>query len=182
MLNLNAEREAVHVSERLPADSPPEPPGEPPAPVPLSADAPALPAERRKRKRKAIVKHMKLERLSEPGKENPALRAVPPAEEAPQTPRTYIRVSEEKQIVSVPLLLINEQLGAAVERFNVCACDDCLRAITMNSLDLMPPMYLRVVSQADEDEVNRRLQERRAEAIRALAKVCIAALAKPFHE
>ncbi|MCL2077157.1 MAG: hypothetical protein FWH08_01975 [Oscillospiraceae bacterium] len=133
-----------------------------------------------RRRRKAIVKHIKLDKLLEPVAENPALKAVP----AEERDRVYVRVSgtsSERQIVSVPLMLINEQLGAAVERFNCCACDECLRAITDSALDLMPPMYVRVINAADEDEVNRLIREQRPEAIRVLARLCISALSKPFH-
>jgi hypothetical protein len=130
-----------------------------------------------RRPRKNITKNLK---LSDSGTSNPALRAIEPEEAKPV--KAYIRASDEKQIVSVPLLLINEQLGAAVERFNVCACDECLRGITIAASDLMPPMYVRVTNAADEDEVNRLIAERRAEAIRALARACITALSKPYHE
>ncbi|MCL2637718.1 MAG: hypothetical protein FWD48_05040 [Oscillospiraceae bacterium] len=144
--------------------------------------------ERPRRPRKNITKHMKLEKLSESVGENPALKAI--TEEKNAEPeeiieRVFIRPSEsisERQIVSVPLLLILEQLGTAVERFNACACDECLRGITDRALDLMPPMYIRVVNAADENEVNRLIKERRPEVIRILAKICIAANKKPFHD
>ncbi|MDR2532477.1 MAG: hypothetical protein LBC82_06510 [Oscillospiraceae bacterium] len=139
------------------------------------------PVQHKKRPRKAIVKHMKIEKLSEPGFENPALKPPSGTDKADAIPKVYVRGMGERQIVSIPLLLINEQLGAAVERFNSCACDDCLRIITNRALDLMPPMYVRVLNAADEDEVNRLIRERRAEAIRVLAKICIGANKKPFH-
>jgi len=130
--------------------------------------------------RKNITKYLK---LSDTGTANPALKAIePPADLPSAAPELYVRISNEKQIVSIPLMLVNEQLGAAVERFNVCACDVCLRAILINAMDLMPPMFVRVVSAKDEEEVNRLIAERRAEAIRVLAKVCITGLSKPFHE
>jgi len=129
-----------------------------------------------KRPRKAIVKYMKFEKLSESAAENPALKAIPVED------RVYVRPSGERQIISVPLMLINEQIGTAVERFNACACDECLRVITDRALDLMPPMYIRVINSMDEDEVNRLIKERRQEAIRVLAKICITAHSKPFHD
>jgi len=137
------------------------------------------PPQKPKRPRKVITKHMKLEKLSEPARENPALKAI--AVENNED-RVFMRSATERQIVSIPLMLVNEQLGAAVERFNSCACDECLRGITDSALDLIPPMYVRVVNAADEDEVNRLIKEQRPEAIRALAKICIAANKKPFHD
>jgi hypothetical protein len=142
----------------------PAPPEIMPEPAPIAEPSPKKP-------RKNITKNMK---LSEASAENPVIKAIP-AED-----RTYVRIAGERQIVSVPLMLINEQLGAAVERFNVCACNVCLRTITDKALDLMQPMYVRVVNSADEDEVNRLMRERRAEAIRVLAKVCISAPGKVF--
>lgn len=141
------------------------------------------PPIRKKRPRKAIVKHLKFDKLTEASAENPALRAIitEPAEE-----KAFICAPKEakakRQIVSIPLLLINEQLGAAVERFNVCACDDCLRGITDSALAALPPLYVRVINIADENEVNRLIKEHRAEVIRVLAKICITALTKPFHD
>ncbi|MCL1823429.1 MAG: hypothetical protein FWG44_04430 [Oscillospiraceae bacterium] len=125
------------------------------------------------RRRKAIVKHMKP--LPEAGEENPALKAITFED------KVFIRASCERQIVSIPLMLVNEQIGAAVERFNACACDECLRGIINSALDLMPAMYVRVLNGADEEEVNRLIKNGRAEAIRVLAKVCIAANKTPFH-
>ncbi|MCL2696915.1 MAG: hypothetical protein FWE74_02400 [Oscillospiraceae bacterium] len=136
------------------------------------------------RRRKNITGHMKLEKLSEEAAENPALKAIGTGQED-GGPRSFTRPAAalaERQIVSVPVLLITEQLGAAVERFNSCACDECLRGITDKALDLMPPMYVRVVNDKDENEVNRLINERRPEAIRVLAKICIAANKKPFHD
>jgi hypothetical protein len=114
--------------------------------------------------------------------ENPALKAISSEQNEENTDRPFTRSATERQIVSIPLMLINEQLGAAVERFNSCACDECLRGITDSALNLMPPMYVRVVNSADEDEVNRLIREQRAEVIRVLAKICIAANMKPFHD
>ncbi|MCL2693592.1 MAG: hypothetical protein FWE60_00625 [Oscillospiraceae bacterium] len=156
--------------QATPSALPPSPAVTPPSE--RGADPPP-----KKRPRKSITKHMKLESLSAAG-ENPVLTAVPVADKA------YIRASgvAERQIVSVPLLLVNEQLGAAAERFNICTCDVCLRTVTDKALDLMPPMYVRVVNSADEEEVNRLIREKRPEVIRVLAKICIAAGKKAFHE
>ena len=63
----------------------------------------AEPKPAARRPRKAIVKYMKLEKLSEPGKENPSLKAIPVED------RIYVRPSGERQIISIPLMLINEQ-------------------------------------------------------------------------
>jgi hypothetical protein len=131
------------------------------------------------RRRKNITKHMKPFVPDAP--ENPALKAIS-TEPAEAEPKAFTRSATERQIVSVPLLLITEQLGTAVERFNACACDECLRGIIGRALDLMPPMYVRVVCDTDEDEVNRLIRERRPEVIRVLAKICIAANKKPFHD
>jgi len=135
------------------------------------SSAPTKTPEKPKKPRKNITKNMK---LGESNAENPALKALPPEE------KYYVRMAGERQIVSIPLMLVNEQLGAAVERFNVCACNECLRTITDKSLDLMEPMYVRVVNSLDENEVNRLMKEGRAEAIRVLAKVCISAPGKAF--
>ncbi|MDR2558259.1 MAG: hypothetical protein LBC86_01755 [Oscillospiraceae bacterium] len=136
----------------------------------------------RKHRRKTIVKHMKIEKLSEPAEENPALKAIAAEAAEESEPKVFTRSATERQIVSVPLLLITEQLGTAVERFNACACDECLRGIINSAMDSMPPMYVRVVSDTDEAEVNRLIKERRPEIIRILAKICIAANKKPFHD
>ena len=184
--------------EELPDKVPDKSHEEVPDKTPENATAPAE-ITPKKRRRRAIVKHMKLEKLSEAGGENPALKAIAelaesaePAEPIdpnkptkPAPEKAFVAAPPEakapKQIVSIPLLLVNEQLGAAVERFNVCACDACLRGISDRALDLMPPMYFRLTTAEDADEVNRLMRERRAEAIRTLAKVCIVALSKPFH-
>ncbi|MCL2019909.1 MAG: hypothetical protein FWG70_09155 [Oscillospiraceae bacterium] len=149
------------------------------SPSPEISDTSESAPPRKKRARKAIVKHMNLEKLSDSREENPALKSFTAAE---GEEKLFVRLSGERQIVSVPLLLINEQLGMAVERFNSCACDECLRGITDKALDLMPPLYVRVIASGDENEVNRLIKERRAEAIRILAKICITANKKPFHE
>jgi len=175
LLNL---KEMPNVGDAVPSvpSKQPEDSGKPPHPtIPDISETPQKP----KRPRKVITKHMKIEKLSEPAGENPALRAI--AVDAGEE-KVFMRSSTERQIVSIPLMLVNEQLGSAVERFNSCACDECLRGITDSALDLIPPMYVRVVNAADEDEVNRLIKEQRAEAIRALAKVCIAANKKPFHD
>jgi hypothetical protein len=139
----------------------------------------AVPDVPRKKPRKNITKHMKPFVPDAP--ENPALKAIN-AEIPEAEPKVFTRSVTERQIVSVPLLLITEQLGTAVERFNACACDECLHGIINSALELMPPMYVRVVSDADENEVNRLIREGRPEVIRVLAKICIKANTKPFHE
>jgi len=134
-------------------------------------------------RRKKIIRHMKpLDTPHTVQPENPALKIIAAENGEAVSEKLFTRSATERQIVSVPLMLINEQLGTAVERFNSCACDECLRGITDSALNLMPPMYIRVVNSADEDEVNRLISEQRAEVIRVLAKICIAANMKPFHD
>jgi len=93
----------------------------------------------------------------------------------------YVKPAGERQVVNVVSILINEQLGAALERFNACACQKCCREITIRVLSETEPMFVHVSTINDADEVNRKLTELRPEIIQVITKVVMAGLNKPYH-
>lgn len=107
---------------------------------------------------------------------NPALRS------ANEPVKVYSRPkSLEYQIVDVSLTLVCEQLGAAIERFNVCSCDRCCAEITARAMKLLPRRFIHVRSVDDENAVNEALDKMRPEAVKTLARVIISTKTNPIH-
>lgn len=131
-------------------------------------------------------------------KKNPHLRGERPASReviaklpAPKA-NPSLRLSEEsgayswnyrgKQLINIISMLINEELGEIVDRFNICACDDCLRYITETVLCELPAVFVRVGQKADEKRVNELLSEYRPAVIKALTHTAILMRTRRPHE
>ncbi|GHV49656.1 hypothetical protein FACS189499_10670 [Clostridia bacterium] len=113
--------------------------------------------------------------------EIPAVAAMVP-EERPVFVRSALKTSAgDIQMVSVPFLLINEQLGTIMDRFSICWCDECCKEITIRALEMLPPQYVRVERKSDEDLVNELVKANRQSVIQVLTKICITAKGKNFH-
>jgi len=93
----------------------------------------------------------------------------------------YTKPAGERQVVNVVSILLNEQLGTALERFNACACQKCCLEITCRVLKEIPPAFVHVSTINDADEVNGRLSEMRADVIKVITKTVMAGLTKPYH-
>ncbi len=95
---------------------------------------------------------------------NPAIK--PPDKES--VPIVFVKSETGTQFVNVPFLLINEQLGSIMERFNCCTCDICAAAVTEESLKQLPPLLVRVKRRSEADDVNRAAADMRSDAIRII--------------
>ena len=118
-----------------------------------------------------------------PGGGNPALRGNPiikPPEEETQAP-VFIKSIGGFQLVNVPFLLINEQLGGIMERFNCCMCEKCVAAVTAETLAAVTPRVLEVRRKSDEKIVNKAAAEQRSEVVKAITKAVIAVKTNPPH-
>ena len=113
--------------------------------------------------------------------EIPAVAAMAP-EERPVFVRSALKTSAgEVQMVSVPFLLINENLGTIMDRFGVCWCDECCKEITIRALEMLPSQYVRVERKSDEELVNELVKANRQSVIQVLTKICITSKGKNFH-
>lgn len=108
---------------------------------------------------------------------NPALR--PPEKEAVQP--VFIKSSGSTQLVNIAYILVNEQLGGIMERFNCCTCDSCVKAVAAEALKVLPTNIVRVKRKSDEDAVNRAAAEMRSEAVRVITKAVIFIKSNPKH-
>lgn len=109
---------------------------------------------------------------------NPLLR-IP---ETDDIPVIFQKTSPGTQIVNVVFLLLNEQLGAVMERFHCCTCKKCAAAVTLEIMKRYPPVIVTVRRKSDADEVNRAAAEHRSEIISALTKAVITVKANPPHK
>ena len=96
-------------------------------------------------------------------------------------PVVFVKSEIGTQFVNVPFLLINEQLGSIMERFNCCTCDKCVAEVTVSSLAKLPPTIVRIKRTADEDLVNKAAADMRNEAIRIITKEVMLLKANPRH-
>ena len=158
--------------------------------TPVTSDNPALfpdgnsdtsepvqssePPKPKRNRRRAITKNMK---LKTEGFAPPSLK-LPEGESQHQT---YIKPAGEKQVVNVISMIINEQLGIALERFNVCACLKCCHEITQKVMSEVPPVFVHVSTLVDANEVNEKLNQYRSEVTRVLTKVVLAGRMTPYH-
>ncbi|MDR0222756.1 MAG: hypothetical protein LBI38_04370 [Oscillospiraceae bacterium] len=128
----------------------------------------------KKSRRRAIIKNMEFK--SEGG--------IPPGLKLPQKGGrlVYVKPAGERQVVNVVSLLVNEQLGAALERFNVCACGVCCLEITQRTMSELPPVFVHVSSVIDADEVNEKIARFRPDVIKAITKIVLSARNSPFHK
>ncbi len=133
-------------------------------------------AEKNEKRRKKVLAGAELPIEKESKSHNPALRS------AAEPVRAYSRArGMEYQVADISAILVCEQLGAAIERFNVCSCDRCLAEISARAMKLLPRKFIHVRSSEDEDAVNAELDKMRPEAVKALARVIISTKTNPIH-
>ena len=108
---------------------------------------------------------------------NPAIK--PPEKES--VPPVFIKSESGTQYVNIPFLLINEQIGGIMERFNCCTCDKCVAAVTEEALKNIPTVVIRVKRQSEVDSVNRTAADMRSDAIRIITKAVMQIKSSPRH-
>ncbi len=108
---------------------------------------------------------------------NPAVKAP----EKENVPPVFVKSDIGTQYVNIPFLLINEQLGSIMERFNCCTCEKCVAAVTAEALRNIPQTIVRIKRQSDVDAVNRAASDMRSEAIRIITKSVMSVKAMPKH-
>ena len=113
----------------------------------------------------------------QPETANPLLR-IPETEDIPVI---FTKTAPGTQLVNVIFLLLNEQLGAVMERFHCCTCEKCAAAASLEVMKRYPPVIVKVKRRSDADEVNRLAAEHRSEIIAALTKAVITVKANPPH-
>ncbi len=96
-------------------------------------------------------------------------------------PVIYEKKTAGFQLVNVTFLLINEQLGQVMERFNCCMCEKCAAIITAEALKRIPPMLVPVRRKSDADKVNELAARSRSEVIKILTKAVITVKNNPKH-
>jgi len=94
----------------------------------------------------------------------------------------YVKPAGERQVVNVITLLINEQLGYALERFNICSCAKCCFEITLRALKELPPAIVQVGTIDDADIVNSEINRLRPDVIKVLTKLVMAGRNTPYHK
>ncbi len=109
-----------------------------------------------------------------------------PVLKVPDTPQEYIptvytRSGSGTQLVNVNFLLINEQLGAAMERFHCCTCAVCAQMATAEVLRKLPPVIVTVKRKDDERTVNELAAKYRAGVTRLIATAVIGVKSNPPH-
>lgn len=122
--------------------------------------------------------------IEQSGESSPALKrgnpAIKPPEEEAQPP-VFVKSIGGFQLVNVPFLLINEQLGGIMERFNCCMCERCVAAVTAEVLSAVTPKILGVRRKSDEKIVNKAAAEQRSEVVKAITKAVIGVKTNPPH-
>ena len=112
-----------------------------------------------------------------PAAMNPAIK--PPEKEA--VPAVFLKSENGTQFVNIAFLLLNEQLGGIMERFNCCTCDKCIAAVTEESLKQLPTTIVRVKRKADAKTVDKAAADERSEAIRIITKAVMFVKSNPRH-
>ena len=122
--------------------------------------------------------------IEQSGESSPALKRgnpiIKPPEEEAQAP-VFVKSIGGFQLVNVPFLLINEQLGGIMERFNCCMCERCVAAVTAEVLSAVTPKILGVRRKSDEKIVNKAAAEQRSEVVKAITKAVIGVKTNPPH-
>lgn len=108
---------------------------------------------------------------------NPNFR-VPDKDEIPVI---YTKPNPGFQLVNVGFLLINEQLGQIMERFNCCMCEKCVSQVTSEALRHIPPMVIEVRRKSDEERVNVIAAKYRTDVTHILTKAVISVKSFPKH-
>ena len=96
-------------------------------------------------------------------------------------PVVFVKSEIGTQFVNIPFLLINEQLGSIMERFNCCTCDKCIAEVTVGCLPKLPQNIVRIKRAADEELVNKAAADMRNEAIRIITKEVMFIKSNPRH-
>ena len=115
----------------------------------------------------------------------PAVKTVPALRETVKKTNPKLKYTWDcsgKQIVNIVTMLINEELGTVMERFNVCDCDKCCKFITEVVAGALPSIFVRVRSKGGEAEVNAALNKYRTAVIKALTKAVLAVKKTPPHD
>lgn len=112
-----------------------------------------------------------------PAAMNPAIK--PPEKEA--VPAVFLKSDNGTQFVNLSFLLLNEQLGGIMERFNCCTCDKCVAAVTEESLKQLPVTIVRVKRKSDAKLVDKAAADERSEAIRIITKAVMFVKSNPRH-
>ncbi|MBQ9482636.1 MAG: hypothetical protein IJU82_00455 [Ruminiclostridium sp.] len=112
-----------------------------------------------------------------PAAMNPAIK--PPEKEA--VPAVFLKSDNGTQFVNLSFLLLNEQLGGIMERFNCCTCDKCVAAVTEESLKQLPATIVRVKRKSDAKLVDKAAADERSEAIRIITKAVMFVKSNPRH-
>ena len=121
--------------------------------------------------------------VAAPSKTAPVLNAIKPVKPVQNKPDTrYTWNGSGKQIVNIITMLINEELGAVMDRFNVCDCDKCCKFVTEVVAGAIPPVFVHVKSRSGEEAVNKALAKYRTAVIKALTKAVLIIKKSPPHE
>lgn len=107
---------------------------------------------------------------------NPALRINT---EASKTQYTW--KYGDKQVLNIITMLINDELGVLLDRFNICDCEDCCKYITETAVSALPAVFVRAKCKADEQIVNAELAKYRSAVIKMLTKIAISLKNNPQH-
>lgn len=122
--------------------------------------------------------------IEQSGEGNPALKRgnpiIKPPEEENIAP-VFVKSMGGFQLVNIPFLLINEQLGGIMERFNCCMCEKCVAAVTAETLAAVTPKILEVRRKSDEKIVNKAAAEQRSEVVKVITKAVIGVKTNPPH-
>lgn len=106
---------------------------------------------------------------------NPLVRIPEPDEK----PVVFTKDTAGFQLINVTFLLMNEQLGPAMERFNCCTCYKCAAAVTAETLRHFPQIIVPVKRKSDAEKVNKLAAEHRAELTPILTKAIITVKSNP---
>lgn len=112
---------------------------------------------------------------------SPTLNPVVKPPEKESVPALFIKSENGTQFVNIAFLLINEQIGGIMERFNCCTCDKCIDAVTAECFAKLPRAVVKVKRKSDEDTVNRTAAEMRSDAIRIITKAVMFVKSNPRH-
>lgn len=108
---------------------------------------------------------------------NPLVR-IP---EKDEVPIIFVKDAAGFQVINVGFLLINEQLGAALERFNCCSCPECAAAVTAETLKNLPPIIITADRKSDAYKVNLLAAKHRSEITRIITKAVISLKSSPKY-
>lgn len=108
-------------------------------------------------------------------KANPHVRIPEPDEQ----PIIFTKNAAGFQLINVTFLLMNEQLGQAMERFNCCTCYKCAAAVTAETLRHFPQVIISVNRKDDAKKVNELAAKHRAQFTSVLAKAIITVKSNP---